>query len=46
MNEISNSKPKYDIEEKTFQFAKSVRMIFNLENICYLSFELWNIEND
>ncbi|MEN8191273.1 MAG: four helix bundle protein [Bacteroidota bacterium] len=27
MSENSNSKPKYDLEERTFQFAKSVRNI-------------------
>jgi four helix bundle protein len=26
MTEISNSRPKYDLEERTFQFAKAVRL--------------------
>jgi len=26
MNKISNSKPVYDLEERTFQFAKNVRL--------------------
>jgi len=26
MTEIANNKPKYDLEERTFQFAKSVRL--------------------
>ena len=26
MTEIPNSRPKYDLEERTFQFAKAVRL--------------------
>ena len=45
MTKIRNSKPVYDLEERTFQFAKNVRLLvieyLNLEFIWDLVLVIW-----